>query len=120
MTPKHKVAVVSPRTVTRIALAGYLKDAGFDVHECEELDLPTAFDSLVVLEDDNERLVDAIRGWIKLTRHQRLVVVTSKPSVFRELVALHGDRLQVLPAPAFGWDLVDVLRAKRPTRPRGA
>jgi hypothetical protein len=55
-----------------------------------------------------------------MTKHQRLVVVTSKPTALRDLVASHGDRLQVLPAPAFGWDLVDALRAVPPTRPRGA
>jgi hypothetical protein len=119
VTPKHKVALIAAPTVSRIALAGYLQNAGFDVHECDDLSLPTAFGSLVVLDRDGDRLLAEVRSWIKLSKSQRVVVVTSKPTLLRDLVALHGDRLRVLAAPAFGWDLVDALRAT-PPKPRGA
>jgi hypothetical protein len=56
---------------------------------------------------------------MKPSKHQRVIIVTSQPAALRDLVALHGDRLSVLPAPAFGWELVDALRLPPTERPRG-
>jgi hypothetical protein len=123
---KQRVALVSAAGEVRSALAGYLRSAGFDVHECEELGVPSSFAALIVLSDPNapnaasDQLREAVRSWIKVTKSQRVVVVTSRPTAFKDLLAVHGERLHVLPAPAFGWDLVDALRAAEPTRPRGA
>jgi hypothetical protein len=113
------VALVSEASATRTALAGYLKNAGFDVHECDELALPASFGALVAIGGTEALLAD-VKSWMKVTKNQRVVVVTTKPTVFRDLVATHAERLYVLPAPAFGWELVDALRAAEPSRPRGA
>lgn len=120
---KRRIALVAAADDTRTALANYLRSAGFDVHECDELAVPTAFGALVVIsahDTATEALVGEVRSWIKLTKGRRVVVVTSKPTVLKDLVASHTERLHVLPAPAFGWDVVDALRATEPTRPRGA
>jgi hypothetical protein len=62
-----------------------------------------------------------VRSWIKLTRAPRVVVVTSRPAALRELLLAHTARLAVLAAPAFGWDVVDALRANDSgPLPRGA
>ena len=120
---KRRIALIAPADETRAVLAGYLKGAGFDVHACDELSVPSSFGALVVIggpETSTERLLASVRRWIKLTRVQRIVVVTSRPTAWRDLLATHGERLTVLPAPVFGWDLVDALRATEPPRPRGA
>lgn len=119
---KQRIALVSEADPNRAALAGYLQRAGFDVHECDELALPASFGALVAIaaRHTGDELVADVRTWIKLTRHQRVVVVTTRPHAFKSLVAAHSERLFVLPAPAFGWELVDALRATEPSRPRGA
>jgi hypothetical protein len=118
---KQRVVLVSEASDTRTALAGYLRNAGFDVHECDELALPDSFGALVAIstQDTSDTLLADVKSWIKLTKNQRVVVVTSKPTLFKALVAAHGERLYVLPAPAFGWELVDALRASEPSRSRG-
>lgn len=121
--PKRRIALVSSAGQARAALAGYLAGAGFEVHECDELAIPSSFGALVVIsgpEASIAALVTGVRSWIKLTRIQRIVVVTSKPTAWKDLLVTHGERLTVLPAPVFGWEVVDVLRAAAPTRPRGA
>jgi hypothetical protein len=120
---KRRIALIAPADETRAVLADYLTSAGFDVHACDELAVPSSFGALVVIggpRTSTERLVAGVRTWIKLTKIQRIVVVTSRPTAWRDLLATHGERLTVLPAPVFGWDLVDALRATEPTRPRGA
>ena len=119
---KRRVALVSEPGEVRTVLAAYLESAGFEVHACDQLALPAAFSALVAISaaDSTEGLVACVRSWMKLTKSQQVVVVTPKPTLFKELVAASGDRLHVLPAPAFGWELVDALRSPPPSRPRGA
>ncbi len=104
---KRRVALVAPAGASRTALAEYLRNAGFDVDECTQLAAPAGYGALVVIDD---RLVP---GLIKATRHQRIVVVSSKPTALKDVAAGAGERLRILPAPAFGWDVVDTLRAAR-------
>jgi hypothetical protein len=121
--PRRRIALVSSAGETRAQLAGYLTGAGFEVHECDELAIPSSFGALVVISGHEARraaLVASVGSWIRLTKIPRVVVVTSKPMAWNDLLAMHGERLIVLPAPVFGWDLVDALRAGAPTRPRGA
>lgn len=124
MTVAHRrVALVAPADDSRSRLAVYLRSVGFDVHECAELELPGAFTALVVIsayDTASDVLVAEMRSWLRSAKSQRIVVVTAKPTALKDLVATHGERLRVLPAPAFGWDVVDALRAPEPTRPRGA
>jgi xanthine/CO dehydrogenase XdhC/CoxF family maturation factor len=120
---KRRLALVSAAGPTRTALAEYLETVGFEVHACDELAVPSAFGALVVIhapDTPSDVLLDETRSWIKITKTQRVIVVTSKPRALKDLVATHGERLFVLPAPAFGWEIVDVLRATEAPRPRGA
>ncbi len=116
---KQPVALIAPAGETRGALASYLRSAGFEVHECEELEVSSAFAALVVISPQvasSSELVASVRFWMKLGKTKRVVIVTSKPTALTELVASYGERLRVLPAPSFGWDLVDALRANEPHR----
>ena len=120
---KRRVALVSEPGEMRTALADYLEKSGFHVHACEELAVPSGFGAVVVISAQDasaDAVVADVRSWIKVTRSQRVVVVTAKPTALRDLLATHGDRLHVLAAPAFGWDLVDAIRSTEPSRPRGA
>jgi hypothetical protein len=124
MTPtRRRVALIATAGDVRVALAAYLANAGFEVHQYDELAVASSYGAVVVL-NGRDRLPEAlrteVRTWLKLTRDQRVVVVTSKPTVLKDLLAVHGERLRVLAAPVFGWDVVDALRASEPTRPRGA
>src|SRR5262245_17166965 len=118
----RRVALVSIADRHRTDLAAYLRGVGFDVHEYDQLDIPGSFDALVVLTDDGRGadIVARVRPWMKPNKQQRVVIVTSQPAALRDLVAVHGDRLSVLPAPAFGWELVDALRLPPAEGPRGA
>ena len=118
----RRVALVSIADHHRTELAAYLRRSGFDVHEYDQLDIPGSFDALVVLADDAQRedIAARVRPMLKPSKHQRVVIVTSQPAALRDLVAVHGDRLSVLPAPAFGCELVDALRLPPSEGPRGA
>lgn len=123
MAPPRRLALVSEDGATQATLASYLRETGFEVHECAELALPTSFAALVLIsqsETSSDAILAHIRSWLRLTRTQRVVVVTPKPAALKDLVLAHGDRLIVLPAPVFGWEVVDALRATEPRRPRGA
>jgi hypothetical protein len=122
MTARPRLALVSSDLETRRRLAEYLTGAGFAVHECDELSIPGSFASLVLVSGhaaDADALRARVRSWLKLASSPRVVVVTAKPSALKDLAALHGARLFVLAAPAFGWDVVDALR-DNPIEPRGA
>jgi hypothetical protein len=117
---RRRLALIAAAGPARVALAAYLTSAGFEVHEYDELTVPGSFAAVVVVhapERAREPLVDELRAWLALFRRPRLVVVTSTPTALKDLVAAHGERLSVLAAPVFGWDLVDALRAIPPIRP---
>jgi hypothetical protein len=121
VTLDRTVALVATADDQRIALAQYLTDAGFDVHPCDELTVAGTFGAVVWLAGDaTGGLVARVRPWLRSARPRRIVVVTGRPAMLRELVAAHPERLLVLPAPTFGWDLVDALRAASTSGPRGA
>lgn len=109
-----RVAIVSIDNRARRDLARYVTKAGFDVHELEDIPLPSGFAGLVLIENQDTPLLARLRPLLRLTRRQVIVVITSKPASLHELVAAHSQRLVVLAAPAFGWDVVDALRATVP------
>jgi hypothetical protein len=118
---RRRVALVADAGETRRGLADYLANAGFEVHPCDELTAPAAFGAFVLIGGHRESidsLLELVRSWLELDATPRIVVVTSRPRALGELVASHGDRLRVLPAPAFGWELVDAIRAGGPGPPR--
>ena len=124
MTAKNRIALVSHEANERHKLAAYLTSVGFEVEECNALALPTAYGAVVMVAIDDtapDALEAQVRSWMKLGKPQRVVVVTSKPTAFRALLLAHTGRLCVLAAPAFGWDVVDALRALASgPQPRGA
>lgn len=128
MTAHHRrVALVAAADDQRLKLARYLGEAGFEVHLHEELTVATSFGAVVWLAGDGgdggdggDVLVARVRSWLRSTRPRRIVVVTFRPSALRGLAAAHPERVILLPAPAFGWDLVDALRSSVPPGPRSA
>lgn len=121
MTLGRSVALVAAADAQRAALAMYLTQAGFDVHPCDELTVAGSFGAVVWLAGDAADGVAArIRRWLRSARPQCIVVVTAQPAMLRELAAAHAERLLLLPAPSFGWDLVDALRGGLAPGPRSA
>ncbi len=116
-----KVALVSIVDRARTSLAEYLRNAGFDVHVCEELAIASSFAAVILLghEMTAEQLRVKVRSWLK-GKPQTIVVVTARPSALELLRTGHPGRLVVFPPPVFGWDVVDALRAGHPSRPRSA
>lgn len=111
---RRRVALLARASQTRNALADYLSNAGFEVHACDELAAPASCGALIWIGgpgESSDSTAGAVRSLMKLARTQRVVVVTSRPKALAELAATHGARLHVLPAPVFGWSLVDALRA---------
>jgi hypothetical protein len=118
-----RVAMIATPDETTPALVRYLADSGFDVCACDELVVARSFDAVVWISRHDtpvDAVLGRVRSWIKSTRNQRVVVITAKPNAFKDLVARYATRLCVLPAPAFGWDLVDALRANERPGSRGA
>jgi hypothetical protein len=108
------VTIIADDERCRSDLAGYLERAGFDVRGHAPTDRAGAAASLVWLTDrggDPSRTAAAIGAWLTAADERRAVVVTWRPSAFRAVHARHGERLTVLPAPVFGWQIVDALRA---------
>jgi hypothetical protein len=121
VTAERRVALVAVASELRGALARYLVEAGFDVHAYDELTVAGSFGAVVWLAADAAGDPAArVRSWLRSTRPHRVVVVTERPAALRELVVAHPERVFVLPAPTFGWDLVDALRSAPTPRPRGA
>jgi hypothetical protein len=122
MTSDRRVALVSIADDNRGAIAAYLRSSGFDVHECDDLPVPSSFGALVWLAGGTagDDVVASVRSWLRLAKRQRIVVVTSQPAALRDVAGAHAERLLVLAAPVFGWELVDALRATPAPRPRGA
>lgn len=118
----NAVALVSRADHGRAQLARYLRDGGFEVFECEELSIASRFFGIVVVDDPDPAALTRshVQAWIKLTRPPRVVVVTAKPASWKALALAHGDHVFVIAAPAFGWDIVDALRAGPAEAPRRA
>jgi hypothetical protein len=118
MSAGRRIALVSTDTHARNTLATYLREIGFDVEESSELGVPGSFRAVVLIGRNDaavETFAARVRSWMRRTSTQRVVVVTSKPTALRELTVVHAERLIVLAAPAFGWDVVDALRRPDPT-----
>jgi hypothetical protein len=118
------VTVVSEDTRTRGDLARYLVAAGFEVTEVRNWPRPPAGEAVVWLtERDLHPGVAAtlIRTWLAAgDASRRAVVVTWRPAALRVLSDEFAGRLFVLPPPAFGWQVVDALRAGDPGAPEAA
>jgi len=110
------VTVVGPNGRNRTDLAGYLQQAGFDVRAVDRMPRGSpAHRALVWLTDRDGDLVEVaatIDAWLGANGARRAIVVTWRPAAFRVVREAYGDRLVALPAPVFGWQVVDALRAR--------
>ncbi len=111
--PGQTVAVVAAPGDARRMLATYLQGAGFDTLECDHLPAPGTCSALVAVDapETSLSIPTEMRSWMRLATHERVVVVTSNPAAFREFALVHAERMRVLPALSFGWNVADALRA---------
>jgi hypothetical protein len=118
----NAIALVSRANKAREEIATYLRGVGFDVFECEALTIASRFSGVVVIEEPPPVAATRahVQAWIKLSRPPRVIVVSSKPATWKALSLAHSDHVFVIPAPAFGWDIVDALRAGPAEAPRRA
>jgi hypothetical protein len=109
---RSAVALVARADASRTQIGLYLRDAGFEVLECEELAIVSRFIGIVLVDHaSGEGAAHAqVRSWLESAAPLRVVVISSKPVRWRTLSLVFGDRLTVLAPPAFGWDIVDALR----------
>jgi hypothetical protein len=117
------VALVGRADPVRAALARYLRETGFDVLELDELALPRRFAGAVVMDDGDSSSPNVrkrVQAWIHAGTPRRVVVVSPRPAGWRAIALAHPERLWVLAAPAFGWQIVDALRASSLDEPQGA
>jgi hypothetical protein len=105
------VALVS--TEPDEALVRYLGGAGFAVRGFRTpLGAPRE-GTLVWLADhatNDHTIVDTVRRWLGAKAKLRAIVVTDRPARLKEAAADARGRVWLLPAPVFGWQLVDALR----------
>lgn len=112
------VALVS--TEPHDELVRYLRDLGFVVRSFRAPTAAPREGTLVWLttHDLDERLaVDALRVWLGAKPELRAILVSDRPVRLREAVDDARGRVQLLPAPIFGWQLVDCLRGQDPGGP---
>jgi len=105
------VTLVAPDDRSRTAVARYLERSGFEVRRPRVNDTARTMVWLTDHDRDLSETADAITAWLGGHGSRRAVVVTPRPVVFRALRETHGRRLVIVPAPAFGWQIVDALWA---------
>lgn len=115
---RNAVALVAPANKSRVQIAKYLRDGGYEVFECEELEIATGFVAVVLVDDESSECINHVKSWLRRSKAPRIVVISSKPSSWRTVSLSHSDQLYVFAAPAFSWEVVDALRATPPTLPR--
>ena len=106
---RPSVALVARANRSRRQLATYLRAGGYDVLECRDLATARSVAGVVVIDSAGAR--ERARAWLRLASSLRIVVISSKPSGWKTLAMAHRDDVYVLAAPAFGWQIVDALRA---------
>ena len=94
-------------------LVRYLEDVGFVVRAFRSpLGAPRE-GTLVWLTDrdsDDRSIIDTIRVWLGAKVKLRAIIVTGRPVRLKDATNDARGRVFVLPAPVFGWQLVDALR----------
>jgi hypothetical protein len=96
------------------ALVRYLRDVGFDVHAYRAPASVPREGTLVWLTEpdtDDRMAVVTVRGWLGAKPGLRVILVSERPVRLRDAADDARGRVQLLPAPIFGWQLVDCLRA---------
>jgi hypothetical protein len=98
-------------------LVQYLEDVGFTVGTYRTPLAAPRKGTLVWLTKhgfDDRSAADAVRTWLGDKSDLRAILVSDRPMRLRMAAADPRGRVHLLPAPVFGWHLVDSLRA--PTR----
>lgn len=115
----NSVALVARASEARMYIARYLRGGGFEVFDCDELAIANRFVGIVLVDDqeDGDPARLQVQAWIKSVTSLRVVVITAKPAAWKPLALALSDRLIVLAAPAFGWEIVDSLRPLPPELP---
>jgi hypothetical protein len=113
------VLVVSSNPETLDGLAQYLSQAGLPAQSRRDAnplaELPRMLTTLVVFPDDFPE--HEISSYLSMVRTRRpdlaIVVVTRDGPTYATLTATNGQALNavVLARPAFGWVILDVIRA---------
>jgi hypothetical protein len=109
------VALVARDGASRDQISKYLRDTGYQVFECEGLSIPSRSAGIVIVDDhaSGEIARPQVESWLRVPRIPRIVVVSARPAGWKTLARTHSACLFVLPAPAFGWEIVDALRTRR-------
>jgi hypothetical protein len=97
-------------------LARYLEDVGFEVREYRTpLGAPRegTLVWLATATNDARTVIDTVRVWLGGKHKLRAIVVTDRPSRLKEATEDVYQRVCLLPAPVFRWQLVDALRDDR-------
>jgi hypothetical protein len=113
------VSVVASNVETVASLRQYLTGAGVSSQPALALHDPIGAlaNAVVIFPDDFE--LAAVVAWLQAIRQTRprllIVLVTGTPQHFRAAVSPDGTSLPpvVLPKPAFGWTILDAIRAER-------
>lgn len=112
------VALVSNEP--REELVQYLRDVGFAVRAFRVPMAAPREGTLVWLTDgdiDDRLAADTVRLWLGAKVALRVILVSDRPARLREAANDLRGRVQVLPAPVFGWHLVDCLRSRKKGAP---
>jgi hypothetical protein len=99
-------------------LVRYLAGVGFEVRPVRTPEGAAREGTLIWLPEpglDERVIAEAVRAWLGAKVRLRVVVVTGRPVRLRELTMDTRGRVLLLPAPVFGWQLVDALRAETVT-----
>ena len=123
MPPRLFVTVVADNPETVGGLHEYLSEAGIVVDPSRALRgadaIPASVSAVVVFPDDYDGMqVVANVTSLRTARPRVLIVlVTSSPQRIELALALDGRTTPplVLPKPAFGWSILDVIRAHADT-----
>jgi hypothetical protein len=113
-----RVTVISDNVTTIACLGRYLSDAGFDSQSMRRLpdstiDLQLG-DVVVIFPDEFETgaVLASVEALQRADPHLRLLLITRSPQSYQVRTAIEGALPPVLlPKPAFGWSILDAIRA---------
>jgi NADPH:quinone reductase-like Zn-dependent oxidoreductase len=105
------VTLVASDAQNRAEISRYLQRSGFEVRRSRVSDERCTMVWLTEPGGDLTEVIDTIIAWLAEGDLRCAIVVTMRPAAFRRLLEEGSGRLVVLPAPAFGWQIVDALWA---------
>lgn len=94
-------------------LVRYLEGVGFAVRPLRTATGAPREGTLVWLTEhlgDERMIVGTVKTWLGTEASLRAILVSDRPARLRSAADDAGGRVILLPAPVFGWQLVDALR----------